>query len=273
MKTTYCCIKFLVLSTLFFSSVSSAENYIYVPCPNYKRGDIINFNSKVDNSISNAQMIVSKSTNNMIEIVSNSSFHGSKMKSILIFNKKGNNLFFVRNTSIINGGKFVNTFTPPEPICGRVPNRYSFRTSVSGPMSAGSPPMNNTVTLSKIGDKFLKTPLGNLKTVVIKKTTSRVSVNSPVKTTSVSTSYNAQKYGKVKEVVSMITMMPDFSSMMPSNKDYDKVFENITASNIEAKIKQMGRMNSPRPTGNIKYRKEKHITTIDMIGYRNGSKH
>jgi len=268
MKRNSNLISVLLLPVVFISSFSYAGNYINIPCPNYKKGDVIKFRSKIDNTISNSQLIVKKATKNIVELVSNSSFHGQKMNSILVYSKKGNTMFLVKNTSNINGMRIVNTFTPPEPVCGKVPSHYTYNTSTNGLRNQGGPAINNRVILSKVGNKKLNTPLGNLDTVVIKKTTILAMSNSPVKTTNTSMSYNANKYGKVKEIVTVATKMPDFSSMNSNNNAYDKVFENITGENIQDKIKQMQAISTSQPHGGIKYRIEKHVTTNDLISYK-----
>ena len=263
---------FLLLTPTF--SASYANTYINIPCPNYKRGDVIRFSSNIDNAVSSSQLIVKNVSNNTVELVSNSNIHGQKMNSLMVFSKKGNTMFLVKNTSNINGMKISNTFIPPEPVCGNVPSRYSFKTSSNNSFrNQGGSAMNSVVVLSKIGDKNLNSPLGNLKTVVIKKTTTLTMANSPIRTTNTSISYNANKYGKVKEIITMATKMPDFSSMYSNNKAYDKVFENITNDNIQDKLKQMQKIGTSQPQGKIKYRIEKHITKIDLISYKSAGTH
>ena len=196
--------------------ISYADTFIKIPCPIYKKGDILKYRTQKGNSISTFQLVVKSVTRDTIQLVSNSnsSSHGQNIDTLIVLTKKGDTLYLVKTIANINGMQAVNTFRPPEPICGNIPSRYSYKTTIiNKSMSQTLLVLNNKVTVSKVGDKQLNTPLGNLKTVVIKKVCEMTGGDNFVNTTITSITYNANKYGKVKELTTTVMKMPDYSSM------------------------------------------------------------
>lgn len=260
-----------VICLVSFSHASYAQGFIHIPCPDYKRGDVINYKSNVNNESSNLQLIVNSIQKNMFVISSVNVIHGQNINSKTTYSKKGNNLYLVKTETNTNGMKTINTIIPPEPICGKIPSKYSYLTTVSNNMG-GAPSMKTTVTLRKIGDKQIKLPLGDVKTIVVQKTTSQI-MDAPIpnpsfKFSNATTTYHANKYGSVKTVATFKIMVPDMSSMM-KGANYDNVFEGgVTSENMDSKLRQL--QGQPQSKVQMKYKEQKTITTSDLISYRRG---
>lgn len=242
---------------IFISHSSYAQSFINIPCINYKKGDVLNYRSSVNNTPINAYSRVKSIKDNLIEISGSMELHGQKNSSIDFEKKINDNIYLIKTINHDNGSQVVTLLTPPEPLCGKVPTKYSFVKTVKGGDAGTMPPMKSIVTLRKIGEKEINTPFGILKTIIISKTLSE-QMAPDFTMNSTTTIYYAKNYGRVKTISTYIMKVPDIGSMV---RDMNL----NTNDNIDMAFKA-------QPQEEMKYKDQKTVITSSLVSYKRSGK-
>ena len=215
-------IKLTLLITIFLNLLLANENnYIDIPCAEYKKGAMwrTHLSSRYMNSYTTT--FVKSAYKNKILIVdrvrsSKGAIRGSS-SFVTTLKKDGNTIYVESKKSVGNRVKKDVIYSPPIPLCGKVPKEFSYLVLNKGAKSTKR--IKYSVSLKQIGNRKISTPAGKFNTIVYKRYTRMQTkgVHSTVKLKIVTTEYYAKKVGVVRENTTVTSIVPKHTSKATYN--------------------------------------------------------